>query len=166
MEEALGKLTDRMQIKREHGVSLLQSLLRIGGIHLHSYSLSKNLIFQFWVVTMYLSPFRGLVVLNSQRLDQVQSQKICTSENINFVLWERVLGGFKSRAWVNPDLIHLGVFQPLNFCAFLISCNSCKCLLHFAVPHTYSSLILATLPQLKNGLEFCYDICLTTVVSF
>lgn len=45
MEEALGKLTDRMQIKREHGVSLLQSLLRIGGIHVHSDSLSKNLIF-------------------------------------------------------------------------------------------------------------------------
>jgi hypothetical protein len=31
MEEVLGKLTDRMQIKRDHGVSLLQSLLDNAG---------------------------------------------------------------------------------------------------------------------------------------
>jgi hypothetical protein len=31
LEEALGKLTDRMQIKREHGVTLLQTVLSNAG---------------------------------------------------------------------------------------------------------------------------------------
>ena len=35
LEEALGKLTDRMQIKREHGVSLLQSVLTNAGTSTH-----------------------------------------------------------------------------------------------------------------------------------
>lgn len=55
MEEALGKLTDRMQIKREHGVSLLQSLLNVGGIPFPSYFVVQK--FHFLVLGCDNVPF-------------------------------------------------------------------------------------------------------------
>lgn len=36
LEEAMAKLTDRMQIKREHGVTLLQTVLNTAGTSLSS----------------------------------------------------------------------------------------------------------------------------------
>lgn len=83
VEEALGKLTDRMQIKREHGVSLLQSLLNNGGIHFHSYSLSKNLIF--------LLLGCDNVPISLSRISGGLGSKLenCTTKNIIFVLWEK-----------------------------------------------------------------------------
>ena len=87
MEEALGKLTDRMQIKREHGVSLLQSLLNNGGIHfslLFIVQKSHFLVLGCDNVPISLSRISGGL---GSKLEN------CTTKNIIFVLWERVLGG-------------------------------------------------------------------------